>query len=112
MWKKFCPSSLCSITQATKAMFHNFTLVDSNSCESDTYDTVNTTSIPFSLAASVYVLASVHELRLLAPILCTHNGAVAAQAGDAQSNFEMMGLDGRHSICFDKDFLLGAAVHV
>lgn len=77
-------------------------------CESDT--SVSMSSISLSFAASVCILPSkaLSELHLfcprLAPILSQHNSAVPAQAGDAQSDLEMMGLDEKHNICFDRDF--------
>lgn len=40
----------------------------------------------------------------LAPILSQHNYALAAQAGDAHSDLETMGLDEIHSIWFDRDY--------
>lgn len=102
-----------------KGMFQNFHLFDRAAqlflwwwthlmgviCESDT--SVNVSSVSFSLAASVCILCFVWAPSFcprLAPILSKHNSAVAAQVGDSQSDLEIMDLDERHTICFDRDF--------
>lgn len=44
--------------------------------------------------------------------LYQHNSAVTAQVGDAQIDLEMLALDEKHGICFDRDFTFCSARHV
>lgn len=122
---ELCHSSLCSITQATSnkshvsqlslgwqsstVSFYNDELLSHGSDMWEWYFSKHVLHLPILRCFSVYLTLESFVWApsfcpRLATILSQHNSAVPAQAGDAQSDLEMMGLDEKHNICFDRDF--------
>lgn len=58
------------------------------------------TSVTVASISTVLCLRSI----FLSPIPSQHSGAAVGQVGDAPSALEMMGLDERSSVCFDRNF--------
>lgn len=57
------------------------------------------TSVTVASISTVFCLRSI----FLSPIPSQHDRAEVAQVGGARSDLEMMALDERRSICFDRD---------
>lgn len=98
--------SLIIVQHQLRDMFHNGAaqlgfffffaadeLISWETCDGDT-------SVTVASISAVLCLRSI----FLSPIPSQHSRAVAGQVGDAQSDLEMMGLDERCSMCFDRDF--------